>query len=175
MKKTVKDVKIGSKFNFGKIEFVKLDNVCCGSLCLTTDVLFEDCFDRDDQNNWETSTLREKLMKVIEDYIDTSALVPFDRDLTTDDGMTDYGHCTDTVSLLTCDEYRKYRKLIPNCGEWHWTITADSLEYSYSVRNVFSVGSLSNLNAYGGDCGVRPLCVLKPDTIVEVQNAEDKS
>ena len=91
------------------------------------------------------------------------------RDLTTDDGMTDYGHCMDTVSLLTCDEYRKYRKFIPNCGEWHWTITADSLEYSYSVRNVFLVGSLSNLNAYGGGCVVRPLCVLKPDTIVEVE------
>ena len=171
----IKDVKIGSKFKFGKIEFVKLDNSYSGCLCLATGVLFGDCFDEDNLNNWATSTLRQKLMEVIGDYIDKEALVPFDRDLTTDDGMTDYGHCTDTVSLLTCDEYRKYRKLIPNCGEWHWTITADSLEYSYSVRNVFSVGSLSNLNAYGGGCGVRPLCVLKPDTIVEIQNAEDKS
>ncbi len=169
----IKDVKIGSKFKFGKIEFVKLDNTHSGCLCLATDVLFRDCFDEDSENNWETSTLREKLMKVIGDYIDTSALVPFDRDLTTDDGMTDYGHCTDTVSLLTCDEYRKYRKLILNCGESHWTITADSLEYSYSVRFVYSDGSLNSSRAFSG--GVRPLCVLKPDTIVEVQNAEDKS
>ena len=169
----IKDVKIGSKFKFGKIEFVKLDNTHSGCLCLATDVLFRDCFDEDSKNNWETSTLREKLMKVIGDYIDTSALVPFDRDLTTDDGMTDYGHCTDTVSLLTCDEYRKYRKLILNCGESHWTITADSLEYSYSVRFVYSDGSLNSSRAFSG--GVRPLCVLKPDTIVEVQNAEDKS
>ncbi len=168
----IKDVKIGSKFKFGKIEFVKLDNTHSGCLCLATDVLFRDCFDEDSENNWETSTLREKLMKVIGDYIDTSALVPFDRDLTTDDGMTDYGHCTDTVSLLTCDEYRKYRKLIPNCGESHWTITADSLIYSYSVRFVYSDGSLNSSRAFSG--GVRPLCVLKPDTIVEVQNAEDK-
>lgn len=171
----IKDVKIGSKFKFGKIEFVKLDNSYGGCLCLATGVLFGGCVDEDNLNNWATSTLRQKLMEVIGDYIDTSALVPFDRDLTTDDGMTDYGHCTDTISLLTCDEYRKYRKLIPNCGEWHWTITADSLEYSYSVRNVFLVGSLSNLNAYGGGNVVRPLCVLKPDTIVEVQNAENKS
>ena len=171
----IKDVKIGSKFKFGKIEFVKLDNTHSGCLCLATGVLFGGYVDEDNLNNWATSTLRQKLMEIIGDYIDKEALVPFDRDLTTDDGMTDYGHCTDTVSLLTCDEYRKYRKLIPNCGEWHWTITADSLEYSYSVRNVFSVGSLSNLNAYGGGCGVRPLCVLKPDTIVEVQNAENKS
>lgn len=168
----IKDVKIGSKFKFGKIEFVKLDNTHSGCLCLATGVLFGDCFDEDNLNNWVTSSLRQKLTEVIGDYIDTSALVPFDRDLTTDDGMTDYGHCTDSVSLLTCDEYRKYRKLIPNCGESHWTITADSLIYSYSVRFIYSDGSLNSSRAFSG--GVRPLCVLKPDTIVEVQNAEDK-
>lgn len=171
----IKDVKIGCKFKFGKIEFVKLDNSYGGCLCLATGVLFRDCFDEDDKNDWATSTLRQKLMEVIGDYIDTSALVPFNRYLTTDDGMTDYGHCTDTVSLLTCDEYRKYRKLILNCGESHWTITADSLIYSSYVRYVDSDGSLDNHDAYFGDKGVRPLCVLKPDTIVEVQNAEDKS
>lgn len=164
----IKDVKIGSKFEFGKIEFVKLDNAYGGCLCLATNILFKNRFDEDGESNWEISTLREKLMKVIGDYIDTSALVSFDRDLTTDDGMTDYGHCTDTISLLTCNEYRKYRKLIPNCGEWHWTITAESLKYPSYVRGVNSGGSLSYGRACSGSDGVRPLCVLKPDTIVEV-------
>ena len=164
----INDVKIGSKFKCGKIEFVKLDNTHGGCLCLATDALFGDCFDENNQNNWATSSLRQKLTKVMGEYIDTDALVPFDRDLTTDDGLTDYGHCTDTVSLLTCDEYRKYRKLIPNCGEWQWTITADSLEYSYYVRFVYSDDSLDYVSAYYGGGGVRPLCVLKPDTIVEV-------
>lgn len=173
----IKDVKIGSKFKFGfeKIEFVKLDNTHSGCLCLAADVLFENRFDEDSENNWEISTLRQELMKVIGDYIDTSALVPFDRDLMTDDGMTDYGHCTDTVSLLTCDEYRKYRKFIPNCGEWHWTITAESLKYPSYVRGVNSGGSLSYGRACSGSDGVRPLICLYKDTLVEVQNAEDKS
>lgn len=171
----IKDIKIGSKFKFGKIEFVKLDNAYGGCLCLATNILFGNRFDEDSESNWEISTLRQKLMEVIGDYIDTSTLVSFDRDLTTDDGVTDYGHCTDTISLLTCDEYRKYRKLIPNCGEWHWTITADSVTYSDNVRGVYSDGSLDYDHAYYGVGGVRPLCVLKPDTIVEVQNAEDKS
>jgi hypothetical protein len=171
----IKDVKIGKKFKFGKIEFVKLDNAYGGCLCLTASVLFRDCFDRNGKNDWATSSFRQKLTEVIGDYIDTSVLVPFDRDLTTDDGMTDYGHCTDTISLLTCDEFRKYRKFIPNCGEWHWTITAESLKYPSYVRGVNSGGSLSYGRACSGSDGVRPLCVLKPDTIVEVQNAEDKS
>lgn len=165
----IKDVKIGSKFKFGKIEFVKLDNTHSGCLCLATHVLFSDCFDEVGENDWATSTLRQKLTDVIGDYIDTSALVPFDRDLTTDDGMTDYGHCTDTVSLLTCDEYRKYRKLIPNRGEWHWTITADTFIYSYDVRYVDSDGSLRFDSICEEDNGVRPLCVLKPDTIVGME------
>lgn len=171
----IKDVKIGSKFKFGKIEFVKLDNTHGGCLCLATNTLFKDRFDvgNRNKNNWATSTLRQKLMEVIGEYIDTSALVPFDRDLTTDDGMTDYGHCTDSVSLLTCDEYREYRRFIPNCGEWHWTITADSLGYLYIVRYVYLDGSLGGSDAYNGSVGVRPLCVLKPDTIVEVQNAKN--
>ena len=171
----IKDVKIGCKFKCGKIEFVKLDNTHSGCLCLATDILFVSRFDEDSENNWEISTLRQELMKVIGDYINTGALVPFDRDLTTDDGLTDYGHCTDTISLLTCDEYRKYRKLIPICGDWNWTITADSVIYSDNVRGVYSDGSLDYDDAYYGSRGVRPLCVLKPDTIVEVQNAEDKS
>lgn len=131
----VKDLKLGDRFKFGKTEFIKLDNSHGGCLCLAADVLFKDCFDEDNQNNWITSSLRKKLARVIGEYIENNdALVPFVRDLTTDDGMTEYGSCTDVVSLLTCDEYRKYRKLIPNCGKWHWTITADSLEYSYYVR-----------------------------------------
>ena len=165
----IKDVKIGKKFKFGKIEFVKLDNAYGGCLCLTASVLFRDCFDRNGKNDWATSSFRQKLTEVIGDYIDTSALVPFDRDLTTDDGMTDYGHCTDTVSLLTCDEYRKYRKLIPNCWEEHWTITADSVTYSDNVRGVYSDGSLDYCNAYYGVGGVRPLICLDKDTLVEVE------
>ena len=165
----MKDLKLGDHFKFGKIEFVKLDNICGGCLCLAADVWFNACFDENNKNNWSTSSLRKELAEVIEDYIDKNALVPFDRDLTTDDGMTDYGHTIDIISLLTCDEYRKYRKLIPNCVKWHWTITADSLEYSYYVRIIISDGSLDDNDTYYGNYGVRPLCVLKSDTIVEVE------
>lgn len=162
-------VKIGCKFKFGKIEFVKLDNAYGGCLCLAADVLFENCFDKNDKNDWATSTLRQELTEVMENYIDTSALVPFDRDLTTDDGMTDYGHCTDTVSLLTCNEYRKYRRFIPNCGKLNWTITADSLIYLYLVRDIYSGGSLGSHYAYVGYLGVRPLICLDNGTLVEVE------
>nr|DAV28099.1 MAG TPA: hypothetical protein [Caudoviricetes sp.] len=178
MKKKIKDVEIGSKFKFGKIEFIKLAATHNGSLCLAADVLpNEQRFDdvEDNRNNWATSTLRQTLPSVIRKYIDTSALALFDRDLTTDDGMTEYGHCMDTVSLLTCDEYRKYRKLIPNCynpnsknDEWYWIITADSLENSFLTRTVWKDATLHLAETFTPG-GVRPLCVLKVNTIVEVE------
>lgn len=162
----VKDLKFGDRFKFGKTEFVKLDNSHGGCLCLAADIWFKARFDENSQNNWETSSLRKELAARVGEFIPIDNLIPFDRDLTTDDGMTEYGSCTDVVSLLTCDEYRKYRKLIPNCGKWHWTITADSLEFSY-VRFVESSGGLGSIIACGGSGGVRPLCVFKFDTIVE--------
>ena len=160
-------IKQGQRFKYGEKEFVKLDVLNGGYLCLAADVWFNACFDNGNSNNWETSSLRKELAARIGGFIPEESLIPFDRDLTTDDGMTDYGTCSDVVSLLTCDEYRKYRKLIPNCGKWHWTITADSLEYSYTVRYVLSDGSLSSYYACHGSNGVRPLCVLKSDTLVE--------
>lgn len=160
-------IKQGQRFKYGKKEFVKLVALNGGYLCLAADVWFNACFDEDNKNNWATSSLRKELAARIVEFIPEENLIPFDRDLTTDDGMTDYGTCTDIVSLLTCDEYRKYRKLIPNCGKWHWTITADSLVYSSIVRLVHSDGGLSSYYACSGLYGVRPLCVLKSDTPVE--------
>lgn len=165
----VKDVKLGGKFKFGKIEFVKLDNAYGGCLCFATDALFKDRFDNDGKNNWVTSTLRQKLTAVIGDYIDKEALVPFDRDLTPEEGMVDYGHCTDTVSLLTCDEYHKYKKFIPNSKKWYWLITAEGLVLSHIISYVHIDGSRFNFYAYFGINGVRPICVLKPNTIVEAE------
>ena len=82
--------------------------------------------------------------------------------------MTDYGKCKDYISLISCEEYRKFRKLIPNADDWWWTLTGDSLVYSRSVRRVNSNGSLSISGARNGSYGVRPLCVLKSDTEVEL-------
>lgn len=168
MEKTkLKMIEQGQHFKYGNKEFVKLDALNDGYLCLAADVWFNACFDEDDENNWETSSLRKELAARIGEFIPDENLIPFERDLTTDDGMTDYGTCTDIVSLLTCDEYRKYRKFIPNCGKWHWTVTADSLEYSFDVRSANSGGGLDSYYAYYGGHGVRPLCVLKSDTLVE--------
>ena len=85
----------------------------------------------------------------------------FKRVLTSLDGQTEYGTCEDYVSLITVDEYRKYRDLLPNTGEYWWTLTADSTasnDNSRWVRVVSPRGYFSRSDCYYYD-GVRPVCI----------------
>ena len=176
-KVSVCELNTGDRFIYGDIEWVKLDDAHGGVLVLAVSTYADFIFDKNDRNKWETSSLRKSLNetknghfteKFLKDVVKED-LIEFERDLTTDDGLTDYDTCKDFISLYTCNEYRKYRKLIPECGSWHWTITADSLVHSNLVRLVFSDGSLRTHYAYLGSYGVRPLCVLKSDVEVEVE------
>lgn len=165
----VKYISVGKHLRFCGLEYVKLDNIYGGSLCLMKDILFCSCFDvSNHQNNWKESSLRKLLKSTFCNLIGhTDMFVPFNRDLITDDGMLEYGSCTDIVSLLTYDEYRKYRKLIPYCKKSYWTITAESVSDSGIVRSVYPDGGLSTDFVDFLNCGVRPLIVLKDDTYVD--------
>ncbi len=119
-------------------------------------------------NNWAESTLRKEMNAVKDGKftheelkdINPDDLVSFKRDLTTDDGLDKYGSCEDLISMYTAQDYRKYRKVIPDCKTWHWTITADSLVFEHAMRCVSPFGYLNHYNC-GSGIGVRPFCILK--------------
>lgn len=166
-KTTVDEIEQGAIFKWGKKEYIKLDTISDGCLCLAKDVWFCSKFDNK-AINWEQSELRGDIVRKASNFIpDIDKLVLFARDLTTDDGLTDYGHCKDNVSMLTCNEYREYRKYIPVINERQWTITATT-NTNELVRGVDSDGSLNDDIVYYGCGGVRPLICLDKDTLVEV-------
>lgn len=116
-------------------------------------------------NNWITSKLRNELnarfLKKITDELGKDAVIEFDRDLLSMDGQTEYGHCKDKISFLTVDEYRKYRKLLPNMDKWWWLLTPWSTpvnDFSTTITVVSPSGDFSNRN-YGNGNGVRPVCI----------------
>lgn len=116
-------------------------------------------------NNWSLSKLREELntkfLKKIADELGEDAVVEFDRDLLSLDGQTEYGHCKDKISLLTVDEYRKYRKLLPNMSKWWWLITPWSTpanDYNSTLAVVSPSGVICR-GLYGVVDGVRPVCI----------------
>ena len=156
------------------------ENCCeddCGVLCITRDILFNKAFDDDNCNDWRKSTLRKYLNS---DYMDEltpvfkDALIKFKRDLTSDDGMTDYGTCEDYVSLISDDEYRKYRYQISNKDHSWWTLTPYSClsSSSNSARYVISDGSRGNNGAGGGYIGVSPAFVLSSSFMVDLVDGD---
>ena len=118
-----------------------------------------------DSNNWISSKPRNELntrfLKKITDEFGKDAVIEFDRDLLSLDGQTEYGHCEDKISLLTVDEYRKYRKLLPNMPKWWWLITPWSTPangYSATGTVVSPSGYVVNCN-FNIENGVRPVCI----------------
>lgn len=116
-------------------------------------------------NNWITSKLRNELnarfLKKITDELGKDAVIEFDRDLLSMDGQTEYGHCKDKISFLTVDEYRKYRKLLPNMDKWWWLLTPWSTpvnDFSTTITVVSPSGNFGNY-FYGNGFGVRPVCI----------------
>lgn len=165
---TVADIEQGVTFKWGKKEYIKLDTISEGCLCLAKDAWFRSEFDNK-TNDWSKSQLRGDIGRRAASRVpDIDKLMLFDRDLTTDDGLTCYGHCSDSVSMLTCDEYRKYRKYIPETNKWCWMITATTTRDCF-VRTMDLDGTLNYDYSYIRVGWVRPLICLDKDTLVEVE------
>lgn len=115
------------------------------------------------RNDWRSSELREFLNGEFLAGLEEEMLMDFERNLTSMDGQTEYGSCMDKVSLLNVDEYRKYRKYLPNTNEWWWLITPWSTPCNEREKLVAVVSPIGNIGNY--DCsnyfGVRPFCIFK--------------
>ena len=97
-------------------------------------------------------------------------------DFTADDGTRSDHDCYYTImGLLTADLYRKNRHLLKPIKVCWWLVTPKSHtpDYTDCVLFVDSDGLLSDEYANYESNGIRPLCKLSDDTLVEVSE-EDK-
>lgn len=169
MTKTNIKIAPSSVINYGGLDCIVLDVEQDKILVLAKESIGNMPFDEGNSNNFPKGTLckylnGEFIKKLKANGADTSALIPTTIDLTSDDGLKDYGETTQKIFLLTCDMYRKYRSVIPNLDDWWWLATAYSTEsngYAYYARSVLSDGSLDFSYAYYGNIGVRPAFYLK--------------
>ena len=106
----------------------------------------------------------EKLEKDIDNrYIGCQRI-----NLTSDDGLDDYGCVETKIGLLTADQYREHRDILPPLGDegcW-WLATPYSTEragYPSLVLYVCSDGTLGSDIACYGYGGVRPALYLESD------------
>lgn len=181
MKIKVKELNPGDRFGYGMKSAIVLDKMDDGVLCMVVDENYQIEFDRNNNNNFAESTLRTELnVHYMRQWIDEGAnprdFVEMEVDLTADDGLDDYGTCKCYLAPRTCDQHRKYRKLIPNCDNWEWTATpfsTKSNDYSIDVRAADTDGSIINADV-DDTLWVRPLFKLKPDAEVEVEISKYK-
>lgn len=178
MEKKLIDIPRGKTFSFHGMEWILLEHTeQGGSLVLSKGIVCNKPFDEDNYNDFAKSSIRKYLNGEFADSIgaNTSDFLPYELDLTADDGTT-YGKCKDRILLLTTDIYRRNRDVIEPIDEWWWTATAYSANaaYSYYVRGVVTVGTLNINFAYSGGRGVRPLCYLDSGISVQVDETDDE-
>ena len=196
MEKTLKTGEIGklaaeSRFTYGGMEWVVLEHNLLKKavLVLAADVLKTESgetqympFDEENKNDFAASSVRaflngDFLEELAAAGADKEAFLPLALDLTSDDGLKDYGIDRVTIGIYTDQIYREFRNIIPPASDWHWTATPFSTArngYEHLVRFVNSSGALNGNYAYNGGGGVRPLCVLKSDILVSFNEDEVK-
>lgn len=180
MKKALKTAPRGTAFNYAGQRWVVLEHNATGTLCLTEKIVEDRAFDDGNCNDFsKSSSLRYLNGPFLDTLIDaagcSSAFLTSELDLTADDGLKDYGTCNVTIFLLTVDQYRRNRDVIPNADDWWWLSTAVSTAsngYEHSARYVDTGGTLDGYGAYSGYGGLRPACYLDSDLLISVEDDE---
>lgn len=150
----------GEHFIYNGIEFICLDIIDGNYLAITAKLHAEIPFDTNGKNDWRKSSLRRVLNSDFLDLLDRRHLIKQTSDLIADNGDKAYGTSEDYVTILSCDQYRKYREIIHLFGNWMWTLTpwSCSLKYSDSVRQIMPSGRIDDVSAYFSN-GVAPVCL----------------
>lgn len=179
IKKEDQKSEIGKTIEVAGINWLVLDKLEKGYFAISEDFYGRDRKFDDNCNDWKSSDLRNELntdlRKKIESELGVDSLVEFERNLLSLDGQAEYGTCRDYVSLISVDEYRKYRKLLPNTGKWWWTLTPDSTACNDDdtfVRVVSPSGNILNFNYYNSN-GVRPVCIFSSSIFESCEEDDD--
>lgn len=178
LKKKYQKPEVGETITVAGITWRVLDKLEKGYLVISDGFYGEDRKFDGSCNNWKCSDLRKELntdlKDKIEDELGKGALVGFERDLLSMDGQTEYGTCKDLVSLISVDEYRKYRKFLPSTDRYWWTITPDSTPCNNdsTCLRVVSPGGYIRSDDCNNSLGVRPFCIFS-SSIFESEEDDD--
>lgn len=167
------DIEQYKTFKIGDVEFIVLKQLDGKTFCLTRDFIAENTRFDDDTNNLANAYI----LKVLDGFeekiaakIGADNMCEFEIDLTTDDGLKDYGSIKRKTGLLTDVQYRQHSEGIEQYAVdgWWWLANAVSTPrraIQYSVRCVACSGDMGISDCNYG-LGVRAVCTLKSDIFV---------
>lgn len=158
----------GNTFKVNNVEYIVLEQFGLHQTAVIRKETLKNDMKFGSNNNWKESDIQKFLngeyLEGIERDFGKDRIVKHTIDLLSLDGLDDYGTSTDKVSILTIDQYRKYRKLFcDNLNKCWWLATPDSTLSGNGERYVRCVGSDGGVGYdvcdYAG--GVRPFFILQ--------------
>ena len=166
------DVPVGSFAKIGDHEMIVLEQLGTTTLLLRKDLLRESQ-EFGSNNNYDGSyvdAICQEFAKEIAAVVGEDNILLHDVDLTSDDGLKDYGVIRRKASLLTTEQARRYVEILDRykLDAWWWLATPWSTPThgdSYWVKCVSPSGSFDCSHCHFG-FGVRPFCILKSNIFV---------
>lgn len=171
--KKLADIPVKGTFKLGKHEMVVLEHCGDTAAVIRKDLLI-DSMEFGENNNFDGSAVDKECAKFAEEIaaiVGAENLVEHTVDLTSDDGLKEYGKIKRRASLLTADLYRRYVEALDKhkINKWWWLATPHSTARHGNadwVKCVSPSGGLYDFSCVGGDLGVRPFCILKSNIFV---------
>ncbi len=170
------DIPVGETFKIGTYEFVVLEHSKETTAVILKNLLYEEKqFGKN--NNYENSYIDgicNDFESVISEIVGKSNLIEHTVDLTSDDGLKDYGKIRRRMSLLTTNLYRRYVEILDKhkIDAWWWLATAYSTpkhDDSSWIKCVSPSGCIGS-GGYGRYYGVRPFLKFVSSIFVSYEN-----
>lgn len=173
---SLSDVPVGATFKIWRHEFVVLEQLGDATAVIRKDPLdgYTKFNNGDKANNYEGSDIDavcNEFADEIASFVGEENLLWHTVDLTTDDGLEDYGKIQRRASLLTTDLYRCYVKTLDrfNPGKLWWLATALSTkthEYHLQVKCVSVPGYIVDRDYYYDHAVARPFLLFRSNIFV---------
>ena len=171
-KNRLRDIAAGNTFKLGEHELIVLEQSGDTAAVIRKDLL-EKSMKFGSNNNFDGSDVDRKCSAFAQEIvaiIGEKNIVEHTVDLTSDDGLKDYGKVLRKASLLTTELYRRYVEILDKhkIEKWWWLATPFSTPKHDGASWVKCVAPSGFIN-HGYchiDFGVRPFCILKSDIFV---------
>ena len=171
-KVSLEKIATGETFKIGDYEFIVLEHLDDTTAVILKDRIVE-LAQFGENNNYAGSNVDRiciEFGKTVEALVGEGNLTLHVVDLTSDDGLKEYGTVERFMSLITCDMYRRYGEILDKyrLDDYWWLATPFSTPRrgdDFFVKSVESNGCIGLDSARDSE-GVRPFCILKSDIIL---------
>lgn len=171
--KQLSEYAAGDIVKIGNYEMVILEQLDGKTTLILNGMYGEESMFGEENNNYIDSIVDRKCQEFatkLAEIVGWENIVLHKVDLTSDDGLKDYGVIERRASLITAEMYRKFVGILdavnPEC--WWWLATAHSTKKHGNdswIKCVSPSGSIYS-SRYIGVSGVRPFCILKSNIFV---------